>query len=220
MSLENHETKELFTIEKVTIKNKKKIGSGNWLEIDEVEYIEPITKAIRTWEVCKRKTDFVKKEVDAVDIHGIIHSPNLPPQIVLIVQYRPPVERYCIEFPSGLIDQGETVEEAALRELQEETGYIGKIKNISDPICYEPGLTDSMTRIVDIEIDLSLEENISPLQSLDGDEWSLKVIKLPLYNLFEELKGLQQKYNESLWIDSRLYSYAYGLNIAKSTKFN
>ncbi|CAG8579612.1 10380_t:CDS:2 [Diversispora eburnea] len=187
MSLEDHETKELFTNEKVIIKNKKKIGTGDWLEIEEIEYIEPITKTIRTWEVCKRKTNFVKQEVD--DIHGIIHSPNLPPQIILVIQYRPPIERYCIEFPSGLIDQGETVGEAALRELQEETGYIGKIKNISDPICYEPGLTDSMTRIVDIEIDLSLKDNISPLQSLDVDEWSLKVIKLPLYNLYDELKA-------------------------------
>jgi ADP-ribose pyrophosphatase len=76
----------------------------------------------------------------------------MPPQIVLVIQFRPPVRRYCIEFPSGFIDDNETVETAALRELHEETGYYGKIKRISEPICYEPGLTDSLTKVVDVEV--------------------------------------------------------------------
>ena len=37
--------------------------------------------------------------------------------------------RFSIEIPSGLVDAGETLEEAAKRELAEETGYQnGKIK--------------------------------------------------------------------------------------------
>lgn len=31
-----------------------------------------------------------------------------------------------IEVPAGLIDEGETAEECAVRELKEETGYVGK----------------------------------------------------------------------------------------------
>lgn len=30
-------------------------------------------------------------------------------------------------MPAGLIDEGETAEECALRELKEETGYVGEI---------------------------------------------------------------------------------------------
>ena len=41
--------------------------------------------------------------------------------------YRPPINNYCIEYPGGLIDEGETKEQAALRELKEETGYSGTI---------------------------------------------------------------------------------------------
>jgi len=45
-------------------------------------------------------------------------------QHVLIVrQYRPAVERYTLELPSGLVDAGETPVETARRELLEETGY-------------------------------------------------------------------------------------------------
>lgn len=49
------------------------------------------------------------------------------PRVVIEKQYRPPVGKVCIEFPAGLIDEGETVEECAIRELKEETGYIGTI---------------------------------------------------------------------------------------------
>jgi len=42
-------------------------------------------------------------------------------------QWRPPIGKVCIEVPAGLIDEGETAEECALRELKEETGYVGEI---------------------------------------------------------------------------------------------
>ena len=50
---------------------------------------------------------------------------------MIIVQYRPPVEAFCVEFPAGLIDEGESPEQAAVRELREETGYSGKVRSIS-----------------------------------------------------------------------------------------
>lgn len=33
----------------------------------------------------------------------------------------------CIEVPAGLVDPGETAEQAAVRELKEETGYVGVV---------------------------------------------------------------------------------------------
>lgn len=49
-------------------------------------------------------------------------------ELVLVEQYRPPVDRNVIELPAGLVgdhddDAEETTETAARRELLEETGY-------------------------------------------------------------------------------------------------
>jgi ADP-ribose pyrophosphatase len=46
--------------------------------------------------------------------------------VVLVEQYRVPLGRNCLELPAGLVGdetEGEPVETAALRELEEETGY-------------------------------------------------------------------------------------------------
>ncbi len=43
-------------------------------------------------------------------------------EVVLIKQFRPSVEETLLEIPAGRIDEGETPEQAASRELEEETG--------------------------------------------------------------------------------------------------
>jgi ADP-ribose pyrophosphatase len=47
-------------------------------------------------------------------------------EVILVEQYRVPLGRNCLELPAGLIGdetEGEAVEAAAIRELEEETGY-------------------------------------------------------------------------------------------------
>ena len=43
---------------------------------------------------------------------------------VMTEQYRHGTGKIALEFPAGIIDKGETPEEAAIRELQEECGYV------------------------------------------------------------------------------------------------
>ena len=43
---------------------------------------------------------------------------------VMTEQYRHGTGKIALEFPAGIIDKGETPEEAAVRELQEECGYV------------------------------------------------------------------------------------------------
>ncbi|MEM1615113.1 MAG: NUDIX hydrolase [Pyrobaculum sp.] len=43
-------------------------------------------------------------------------------EAVFVKQYRPALGRYTLELPSGVVDEGESPEEAAVRELEEEAG--------------------------------------------------------------------------------------------------
>lgn len=59
---------------------------------------------------------------DYVGIFAVSRSGTFP----LVRQFRPAVERVTLELPSGHIDKGETPEQAAARELREETGFVAE----------------------------------------------------------------------------------------------
>lgn len=44
-------------------------------------------------------------------------------RFVMVRQFRPGPEQVLVSFPEGAIDEGESLEEAARRELREETGF-------------------------------------------------------------------------------------------------
>ncbi|HYF05287.1 MAG TPA: NUDIX hydrolase, partial [Patescibacteria group bacterium] len=48
-------------------------------------------------------------------------------QVVLARQFRPAQEKYLLELPGGGIDEEESPEQGAARELLEETGFAGEL---------------------------------------------------------------------------------------------
>jgi ADP-ribose pyrophosphatase len=60
-------------------------------------------------------------------------------RVLAVRQYRPALERWTIELPSGLIDSPETPAEAARRELLEETGYQADTVEMLGPMSTDSG---------------------------------------------------------------------------------
>ena len=64
-------------------------------------------------------------------------------KIVLIDQYRVPAGKRCVELPAGLVgdeDENATVEETAVKELEEETGYTAERIEVLGEFMSSPGL--------------------------------------------------------------------------------
>ncbi len=75
----------------------------------------------------RRKGDNIRIRTGLTDPEGVLVyaiDADDPSRILLIHQYRYPVGRYLYELPAGLIEEGETPEEAAIREIREETGMV------------------------------------------------------------------------------------------------
>lgn len=64
-------------------------------------------------------------------------------RLAVIKEYRVPLNGYEYGFPAGLIDDGESPEDAITRELEEETGLkIKNILNVSPPVVSSAGISD------------------------------------------------------------------------------
>ena len=68
-----------------------------------------------------------KEIVEHSDSVGIIALDNKE-NIILVEQFRVATKDSLLEIPAGKIEKGETPKDAALREMNEEIGYCGKLK--------------------------------------------------------------------------------------------
>ncbi|KAK7197310.1 NUDIX hydrolase 3 [Novymonas esmeraldas] len=187
------------------------------------------TQPERKWEMVQRTTRSTPVSaferspapipVDAVEICAVVRR-KCDKFVVVVAQYRPPIDAICLEFPAGLVDANESAGKAAIRELHEETGFVAEeqdIASISPALSTEPGLTDSCCVLVRLNIDGDRAENQEPKQQLDDGE-DIEVFMIPITDpknavtaVADVVKAYEAKGQRAI-VDAKLFSFLEALS--------
>ncbi|KAK4459929.1 NUDIX hydrolase domain-like protein [Cladorrhinum samala] len=185
-----------------------------WTKLVKKTYKDP-RGVTRTWESAERTTRPRGCNIDSVGIVAILEK-ETGPEVVLQKQYRPPLDKVVIELPAGLIDEGETAEQAAIRELREETGYVAEVLEASPVMFNDPGFCNTNLKMVHVSVDMNLAQNQNLQPELEENEF-IEVFHLKLANLWQECIRLEA---EGYAIDARTANIAEGIEIAKKFKLS
>ena len=94
-------------------------------------------------------------------------------KLIMIQEPRTPIGKIVLTFPAGMIEPGENEEDAAIRELEEETGY--KANNIKKMRVEYPSIGYSNEYIT-----LFLAKDLVKTQIHLDETEDIKVIEIPL----------------------------------------
>jgi len=109
-----------------------------------------------------------------------------------------------------LVDEKETPEQAAIRELEEETGFTAdKVLQVSSTTVSDPGMTNANMKLVVLDV-LLADQMETPTQKLESGEFIVqKVVELAKLN-----ECLQDYAQRGFVVDARLSHFATGYDMA------
>ena len=132
-------------------------------------------------------------------------------ELVLVEQYRIPVGERVLELPAGIYGDagsppGETPEQCALRELEEETGYRGKLAKtlLYGPVA--PGLTDEMMYLVRV----AGLAKVHAGGGVAGEQITVHAVPLT-----DVPAWLQRKRAEGFQVEPRIYAALYFIDLGQ-----
>ncbi len=136
--------------------NIHKLSDNRFLNLFQLDALTDTGRKFDYFFVSRRKAEHIKLLTKDMKAEGVVIYPvwkDDPDKIVLLRQYRYPIGDYLYELPAGLIDGEETAEEAAVREMKEETGldfivYDGGNDAYRRPFFMGAGFTDESCNAV------------------------------------------------------------------------
>ncbi|KAI0822663.1 NUDIX hydrolase domain-like protein [Trametes gibbosa] len=182
-------------------------SDAQWVKLKSCRWKDPTGKE-RAWEFATRPTR-ASSGIDAVAILALLRSESdaFPPSTIIVEQFRPPVNSHVI----GLINEGETPEQAAIRELEEETGFkpSGVVETSPLLVC-DPGMTNANMKLVTVDVPFP-EKLDMPSQKLDPGEFiTARIVELS--KLRTEFIEYEKK---GFVIDARLNHLVSGFELAQ-----
>ena len=104
--------------------------------------------------------------------------------LVMIREFRYPLNSWCIAFPAGLVDAGEDVVRCACRELEEETGYAvlsdAPVRVLPQAGFSSTGMTDETVQVVYVTAEKAGDAHTEPNELIE-------VFELPIADVDEFL---------------------------------
>ena len=137
------------------IKSSHKLTELKWLNMFEIAYVDKSGRN-RYWQVASRSKEpkCITNKFAVPDAVVIVPFHTAENKIVVTREYRIPLADFEYGFPAGLIDEGETIEQASRRELKEETGLdVIKFTGMSPSIYSSAGMSDESVAMVYVECD-------------------------------------------------------------------
>lgn len=102
--------------------------------------------------------------------------------VLLVRQYRKPLERYMLEIPAGTLEQGEAPDDCARREIQEETGFAARSLERIGGFFSAPGFCTEY-------LHLYLATDLEP-SALSGDEdEEIELVRMPFDRALEMVQS-------------------------------
>lgn len=169
------------------------VWRGKWMEVRAVPFADRAGRA-KVWEYAARTHD-----VPAAVLLATTAGPA--PELLLVRQWRWPVRAFVVEFPAGLVDPGEDLPAAALRELREETGAEAELLGATPPATTTPGLATETVCLVRARVTAMAEH------APESDE-EIEVLRVPVAGLAEFLRARAAAGD---LVDVKVWAFAEGL---------
>lgn len=152
--------------------DRKKLNSCRIFDLYEVSRLSPVGR---------ERHFFILDAPDWVTVIPVLTDEHGDECFLMVEQFRHGSSSITLEFPAGIVDEGESPENAALRELIEETGYrAGNLINLGS-VSPNPAFMDNLTHTF-----AAFNLELVAKQNLDDDEF-IHIHKIPVKEIQKKM---------------------------------